>query len=237
MNRPFTTLFLLESLDGKISTGDVDTLDVDKDFPRIVGVKEGLKQYYELEEKTDLVSFNSGRVQAKVGVNEKNLEEVEKIPVSFVVVDDKPYLNKNGCEYFAKRSKVFYLVTDKKNHPAFTLKEQYDNIEILYCEGGIDFPDVFRRLKEEYGIEKMTIQTGGTLNSILLRNKLIDRISIVIAPCLIGGKNTSTLIDGESLHSEADLLNIKALKITKCEMLKDNYIHIEGDVENDTVIE
>ena len=44
MNRPITTLFMLESLDGKISTGNNDSLDVDKDFPCIDGVKEGLHQ-------------------------------------------------------------------------------------------------------------------------------------------------------------------------------------------------
>ncbi len=32
MNRPITTLFMLESLDGKISRGSSDNLDVDKDF-------------------------------------------------------------------------------------------------------------------------------------------------------------------------------------------------------------
>ena len=47
--RPVTTLFMLESLDGKISSGSSDNLDVDKDFCRINGVKEGLHQYYELE--------------------------------------------------------------------------------------------------------------------------------------------------------------------------------------------
>ena len=31
MNRPITTLFMLESLDGKISSGSSDNLDVDKD--------------------------------------------------------------------------------------------------------------------------------------------------------------------------------------------------------------
>ena len=31
---------MLSSLDGKISTGDVDALDVDKDYPRIKGLKE-----------------------------------------------------------------------------------------------------------------------------------------------------------------------------------------------------
>ena len=41
MDRPITTLFMLMSVDGKISTGASDHLDVDKDFPKIAGVKEG----------------------------------------------------------------------------------------------------------------------------------------------------------------------------------------------------
>ena len=73
MKRPFTTLFMLMSVDGKISTGATDKLDVDKDFPKISGLKEGLSQYYEIEQTTDLWSFNTGRVQAKMGVNEKPL--------------------------------------------------------------------------------------------------------------------------------------------------------------------
>ena len=54
--KPITTLFMLMSVDGKISTGAVDELDVDRDFPRINGVKEGLYQYYEIEKTTDLWS-------------------------------------------------------------------------------------------------------------------------------------------------------------------------------------
>ena len=69
MDRPITTLFMLMSVDGKISTGASDHLDVDKDFPKIAGVKEGLHQYYEIEQTTDLWSLNSGRVQAKIGIN------------------------------------------------------------------------------------------------------------------------------------------------------------------------
>lgn len=37
MNRPITTLFMLMSVDGKISTGSMDELDVDRDFPKIDG--------------------------------------------------------------------------------------------------------------------------------------------------------------------------------------------------------
>jgi 2,5-diamino-6-(ribosylamino)-4(3H)-pyrimidinone 5'-phosphate reductase len=42
MIRPKTTLFMLMSIDGKISTGDTDALDVDRDLPGIAGVREGL---------------------------------------------------------------------------------------------------------------------------------------------------------------------------------------------------
>ena len=62
MERPMTTLFMLMSVDGKISTGATDDFDVDRDFPQLAGVREGLHQYYEIEQTTDLWSLNSGRV-------------------------------------------------------------------------------------------------------------------------------------------------------------------------------
>lgn len=75
MDRPVTTLFMLMSVDGKISTGATDEMDVDRDFPQIAGLKEGLHQYYEIEQTTDLWSFNTGRVQAKMGSNTKEMPE------------------------------------------------------------------------------------------------------------------------------------------------------------------
>ena len=85
MDRPVTTLFMLMSVDGKISTGATDDLDVDKDFPQIAGVREGLHQYYEIEQTTDLWTLNSGRVQAKIGVNTKKTPN--RTSVSFVLIN------------------------------------------------------------------------------------------------------------------------------------------------------
>ena len=86
MDRPVTTLFMLMSVDGKISTGATDNLDLDRDLPKIAGVQEGLHQYYEIEQTTDLWSLNSGRVQEKLGVNSKEMPN--KLPVSFVMIDN-----------------------------------------------------------------------------------------------------------------------------------------------------
>lgn len=66
MSRPITTLFMLMSVDGKISTGAADCLDVDADFPKIDGVRQGLHQYYEIEQTTGPVvaEFRAGAGQA-----------------------------------------------------------------------------------------------------------------------------------------------------------------------------
>ncbi|MDR3208870.1 MAG: hypothetical protein LBT45_03410 [Rickettsiales bacterium] len=78
MKRPFNTLFMLISLDGKISTGLGDKMDFDKDIPLIADACEGLKQYYDYEQTTDLHSMISGKVLAKLGINKK--QKVNKRP-------------------------------------------------------------------------------------------------------------------------------------------------------------
>jgi len=232
-NRPETTLFLLESLDGKISTGDVDELDVDKDFKRIFGVKEGLYQYYDLEKATDIFSLNSGRVMAKIGVNLRT-DEPKKINCNFVIIDSKPHLNERGVKYLSKWVKVLYLVTTNKNHPAYKVKGGLENVEIIEYVDKVDLLNLLGLLKNKYHVEKITLQSGGTLNAEWVRLGLVDHVSIVIAPCLIGGQNTQSLIGGESPHNEKDLTKIKSLKLIKCNVLKNSYIHVYYDVINET---
>jgi len=233
--RAETTLFLIESLDGKISTGSTDNLDVDKDLKRIHGVKEGLPQYYELEKQTDPFSLNSGRVMAKIGVNVRT-DEPKKMGCSFIILDTN-HLTAQGITYLAKWVKVLYLVTTNTAHPAYKVKEQHSNIIIINYEKEVDLDDLFKVMYSKYGAEKITLQSGGTLNAQFLRQNLIDHVSIVIAPCLIGGKDTQSLIGGSSLQTEHDLHNIKPLKLVSCTVLNNSYVHLQYDVTQETIID
>lgn len=224
MERPITTLFMLMSVDGKISTGATDDLDVDKDFPKITGIQEGLHQYYEIEQTTDLWSLNSGRVQKKMGVNTKKIPN--KTPLSFVIIDNN-HLNEHGIRYFCALSKKFVLVTNNPDHPAFQVDE--DNLHIIY-QNELSLADALVKLKSEYGCQRITIQTGGTLNGLFLREKLFDYIDIVVAPILIGGKDTSTLIDGKSLLSDSELSYLGVLKLQECVVLEGSYIRLRYKV-------
>ena len=211
---------MLMSVDGKISTGATDNMDVDKDLPKIEGVREGIHQYYEIEQTTDLWSFNTGRVQAKMGVNEKPMPG--KTPVSFVILDNK-HLTEHGVQYFCELSKEFVLVTTNPEHPAFGIKA--DNLHII-LQQKLLLADMLKTLKSDFGCERITIQSGGTLNSIFLREKLFDYIDVVMAPVLIGGRNTATLIDGESIRDESELDKLGALQLVECKVLEDSYIRL-----------
>lgn len=222
--RPVTTLFMLMSVDGKISPGASDYLDVDKDFPNIAGLKEGLPQYYKIEQTTDLWSFNTGRVQEKMGANDKPF--LEKTPVSFVLLDNS-HLTEHGVRYFCARSKEFVLITSNKNHPAYSVEET--NLHIIYQEE-LSLEAALATLKEEYGCERITIQSGGTVNGLFLREKLFDYVDIVIAPVLIGGKETSTLIDGTAITNANELDSLGILQLESCETLDNSYIRLRYKV-------
>lgn len=229
MNRPITTLFMLESLDGKISSGSTDALDADKDFCQIDGVKEGLHQYYELEQETDLFSLNTGRVMAKIGVNDRTEYHPKIDAVTFVIIDNKPHLNEKGIDFLCHWVGKVLLVTTNKNHVAYNIKEQYDNLEILYYDN-LDLKKLLEDLYSKYNVDRLTIQSGGTLNSQFVRNKLIDFVNIVIAPILVGGKDVSTLVDGDSIKDENELEKLMPLELLECNKLEDSYIQLKYKV-------
>ena len=227
--RPTTTLFMLESLDGKISSGNNDNLDADKDFCKIYGVKEGLHQYYEIESTTDYYSLNTGRVMAKIGVNNKK-EYHNKVEVNFIIIDNKPHLNENGIDYICHWVEKLILVTTNKNHIAYSLKDKYSNLNILFYEK-LDLKMLLEDLYSEYNVDKLTIQSGGNLNGLFVRENLIDYVNIVIAPLLVGGKDVSTLIDGKAIESDRELDKLRALELMECNKLDDSYIQLKYKVK------
>lgn len=227
--RPITTLFMLESLDGKINSGNNDSLDADKDWCKIDGVKEGLQQYYEIECTTDNFSLNTGRVMAKIGVNDKK-EYHDKVDVNFVIIDNKPHLNARGIDYICHWVEKLILVTTNKNHIAYSLTNQYDNLDILYYEE-LDLTRLLEDLSSKYNAERLTIQSGGNLNGLFLRSNLFDYVNIVIAPLLVGGKDVSTLIDGDAISSSEELNKLKALELIECKQLDNSYVQLKYKVK------
>ena len=150
----------------------------------------------------------------------------EKTPVSFVLLDNT-HMTEHGVQYFCARSKEFVLITTNKNHPAFNIKA--DNLHIIYQEN-LSLEDALIELKKNHGCERITIQSGGTVNGMFLREKLFDYVDIVVAPVLIGGKETSTLVDGAALTKENELDKLGVLSLIGCDVLENSYIRLRYKV-------
>jgi len=72
--------------------------------------------------------------------------------------------------------------------------------------------------------------------SVFFRNGLVDHVSVVVAPLIVGGKDTSSLVDGFSLTEQSQLHMLKALKLKECKRLEDSYVLLEYDVINNTLV-
>ena len=90
--------------------------------------------------------------------------------------------------------------------------------------------DALKQLKEQFGCERLTVQSGGTVNGLLLREKLFDYVDIVVAPVLIGGKETATLIDGRSLQTRDELSQLGVMRLIEVIPLQDSYIRLRYEV-------
>ena len=230
MDRPVTTLFMLMSLDGKVSTDVGDELDFDRDLPCVPGVAEGLYRYYELEQETDLWSLNTGRVMAKVGANEQPTPE--RLPVSFVIVDNT-HLTEAGVRWLCARCRRAVIVTSNAAHPAHVVGE--GNLSVMLQERS-SLVDALHRLKADHGCERLTIQSGGTLNAALVREGLVDFVDVVVAPVLVGGRDTPTLLDGPALASVGELSKLCPLELLGCEAMQESYVRLRYKVARSSLL-
>ena len=66
--------------------------------------------------------------------------------------------------------------------------------------------------------------------SIPVLKDLIDFAHVVIAPVLVGGHDTPTLIDGDAISIPSQLSAIRPMKLQECNALNDSYVQLRYEV-------
>ena len=79
-------------------------------------------------------------------------------------------------------------------------------------------------LRTEYRIQTMRVDSGGILNGVLLRQGLVDRLKIILNPCLSGGTSPKTLFVAPDLP---DRNGVISLELENIEGLRDGYLLLE----------
>ncbi len=89
---------------------------------------------------------------------------------------------------------------------------------VAYIEAGEDQVDLAAALEElnaRYGVKTVRVDSGGILNGILLRAGLIDEVSVLLMPCLVGGNSPRSMFVAPDLASAGGVTRLKLLNVER----------------------
>ena len=154
----------------------------------------------------------------------KDYAKEDKRPF-WIIVDTKGSLK--GIMHMYRRFEYCkdVIILLSKNSPADYIKyledREYDYI--LAGDDKIDFHQALDKLYSKYNIRKILTDTGGTLNSVLLEKGLIDEISLIVTPFIVG--ETAQYLF-KSLQKNKSF----TLELNRVEVLQKNYVFIKYNV-------
>ncbi|MDH7594017.1 MAG: dihydrofolate reductase family protein [Methanomicrobiales archaeon] len=83
-------------------------------------------------------------------------------------------------------------------------------------EEEVDLPSLMKALKERYGVERMMVEGGPTLNWFMLKHCLIDEIRLIHLPFIVGGEDTPSLVGGMHIEHEDEMIRLQLKKFYLC---------------------
>lgn len=76
-------------------------------------------------------------------------------------------------------------------------------------EDHIDLPRLMHILKTGYGVSRLMIEGGPTLNWHMLHHRLVDEIRLIHLPFIVGGADTPSLVGGMHIDSEDEMIRLE----------------------------
>jgi 2,5-diamino-6-(ribosylamino)-4(3H)-pyrimidinone 5'-phosphate reductase len=100
-----------------------------------------------------------------------------------------------------------------------------DRIEAIQKKGAsvivagkthVELPLLMTILKEKFGVNKLMIEGGPTLNWHMLHDRLVDEIRLIHLPFIVGGADTPSLVGGMHINSEDEMIRLNLKKFYLC---------------------
>ncbi|CVK32724.1 dihydrofolate reductase family protein [Methanoculleus bourgensis] len=80
----------------------------------------------------------------------------------------------------------------------------------------VDLPELMRVLKSDYGVSRMMIEGGPTLNWSMLNHRLVDEIRLIHLPFIVGGADTPSLVGGMHIETEKEMIRLSLKRYFMC---------------------
>jgi 2,5-diamino-6-(ribosylamino)-4(3H)-pyrimidinone 5'-phosphate reductase len=80
-------------------------------------------------------------------------------------------------------------------------------------EDRVDLRAALEELHARYGVKTVRVDSGGLLNGALLRAGLVDEVSLLINPCLVGGTTPRSIFVAPDLASSEGVISLKLAQV------------------------
>jgi 2,5-diamino-6-(ribosylamino)-4(3H)-pyrimidinone 5'-phosphate reductase len=87
---------------------------------------------------------------------------------------------------------------------------------IVAGKNHVELPLLLSILKEKFGVDKLMIEGGPTLNWHMLHDKLVDEVRLIHLPFIVGGADTPSLVGGMHINSEDEMIRLNLKKYYMC---------------------
>ena len=200
-SRPYITLSAAISIDGKIATRTGDSkLSSKKDKTRV----------HKLRAKTDAILIGSNTVRRDDPMLTVRYAK-GKNPIRIILDSQASINSKSKIIKTSSKIPTIIAVSKKATRKNIARLEKHP-IEIMVAGNKkIDVKTLLYRKK----IKQILLEGGGTINWEFVRQGLVDEIIITIEPLLIGGKEATTLVEGEGFAMISKSKKLKLRNISK----------------------
>ncbi|MDD1719572.1 MAG: dihydrofolate reductase family protein [Methanoregulaceae archaeon] len=80
----------------------------------------------------------------------------------------------------------------------------------------VDLPLLMKTLYEKFGVRKLMIEGGPTLNWHMLHYRLVDEIRLIHLPFIVGGADTPSLVGGMHIETEDEMIRLELARHYMC---------------------
>jgi 2,5-diamino-6-(ribosylamino)-4(3H)-pyrimidinone 5'-phosphate reductase len=115
--------------------------------------------------------------------------------------------------------------TTPEDHLAYLQAERVD--PIVVGGGRVDLRRALEQLAERFGVRTVRVDSGGTLNGALLRAGLVDEVSLLVHPYLVGGTSPRSPYLAEDLRPGADAV---PARLSSVEQVADGLVWLRYEV-------
>ena len=204
---PFVHLKIATSLDGKIATRTGDS--------RWITGEQSRARVHELRHEHDAILVGAGTVAADDPLLTDRSGEARRRPLARIILDDQLRLRADSrLARTAREAPVVVFASPSVDASLISPLEQGGVDVVKEKSGGRDLDAVLRELGRRE-IQGLLVEGGATVAGAFLDAGLVNKLTVFVAPLIIGGSDAPSAIGGLGAAKISDAWHLENIEIVK----------------------